>query len=593
MPNKINSASKIKKEWDLSFFYKSLKDPQMEKDVLHIENEYQIFSDKYEKRDDYLNEENKLFQAMKDWDRLTEIAGTWKPLLYLHYLQDLDSTNAQVGSLSNKLNQRLTNSANKILFFNIKLGKISKSNQEKFLKSEKLKDYRYYLLTVFKNAKHQLSEAEEKIVNLKSLPAYVLWTQGQNKVLNKQTVRFGNKDIPLPEAYNKMSDLPTKKRRRLYDDVMVVLKGISEFAESELTAIYTDKKIEDELRGFKEPYSSSILQYENDEESVMKLVEIVTKNFNVSHKFYKLKAKMLKLPYLECVDKTASVGKIKKKIPFEKAIELTQKTLRSIDPKYEEIFNRFIKNGQIDFYPKKGKKGGAYCSSSIGTPTYVFLNHGDNTSGMRTIAHEMGHAFHSELSKTQKPIYQNYTMPVAEVASTFFENFMFEELLKGMTEKEKVIALHNRIQDSISTIFRQIAAFNWELELHRTVREKGAITKEEVASLHNKHMKAYLGPVFRWKELDGYTFVQWPHIRYYFYMYSYAYGQLISMALYRKYKENKSYLAQVEKFLSAGGSKSPEDIFKEIGIDTADPTFWMEGIREIESDIKKLEKLIK
>jgi oligoendopeptidase F len=223
----------------------------------------------------------------------------------------------------------------------------------------------------------------------------------------------------------------------------------------------------------------------------------------------------------------------------------------------------------------------------------VMLNHTEDIQAVSTMAHEMGHAFHSELSKSQSPIYQDYTISVAEVASTLFENFAFEEMLGKLSEKEKVIALHNQINDDVSTIFRQIACFNFELELHKTIREKGSIPKEEIAKMLNKHMKSYLGPIMKLTDNDGYFFVKWSHIRNFFYVYSYAYGQIISKALYARYKEDKSFLSKIEQFLSAGGSKSPEQIFKDIGIDVSKPEFFEAGLKQVEADIKLLEQLAK
>ncbi len=589
MPEK----QKIKTEWNLKLLYKSHTDPQIEKDVKGIENAYLNFEKKYKNKTDWLKNDKKLAIALNDWDKLTELTSSWKPVIYLHYRQSLDSSDQVIEALFNVLVSRLTKYANKILFFPLEIGKIPLKEQQKFLKSKYLSDFKYFLEVSFKNSRYHLSEAEEKILNLKSMPAHELWTQGQQKLLNKQTVLYKGKELPIPEAINKLPELSTRERRKLYDDIMIVLMNIAHFAESELSAIYTDKKIDDELRGFKFPYSSTILGYENDEKAIIKLVDTVTKSFAVSHKFYKLKAKLLKLPYLECVDKTARIGKVDKKISLEKGVELVKKSFSSIDEKYLKIFESYLENGQIDFYPKKGKRGGAYSSSSINLPGYVFLNHSDNEDGLMTLGHEMGHSFHSELSKSQRPIYENYPISAAEVASTFFENVVFEELLKTMNEKEKIIALHDRIQDNISTVFRQIACFNWENEMHNTLRQKGSLSKEEISNLHNKHMGAYLGPIFKWKELDGYTFVQWPHLRFFFYTYTYCYGELISKAMYKKYKKDKNYLKQIEKFLSSGGSKSPDDIFKDIGIDTSNPNFWKEGLKEIEEDIKKLEKLAK
>jgi oligoendopeptidase F len=252
-----------------------------------------------------------------------------------------------------------------------------------------------------------------------------------------------------------------------------------------------------------------------------------------------------------------------------------------------------LKNGQIDVFPKKGKTGGAYCSSSTGLPTLVLLNHISSMNSVMTVAHEMGHAIHSELSKTQPEIYQGYSTAVAEVASTLFENFAFDEVFETLSDKEKIIALHDRINDDISTIFRQIACFNFELELHKEIRAKGFVPKEEMAKLMNKHISSYVGGVMKLKENDGYFFVNWGHIRRFFYVYSYAYGQIISKALYAEYKKDKNFISKIEEFLKSGGSKSPYEIFKSIGIDTSKPEFFEAGLKQIEEDIKMLEKLTK
>jgi oligoendopeptidase F len=223
----------------------------------------------------------------------------------------------------------------------------------------------------------------------------------------------------------------------------------------------------------------------------------------------------------------------------------------------------------------------------------VLLNHADNFSSVKTFGHEMGHAVHAEFSKRQRPIYQGHTISVAEVASTLFENFIFEEIFEKLSEKEKIVALHNRINDEIGTVFRQIACFNWELEMHNTIRAKGFLTKEEIAKLHNKHMASYMGNNTKFSDDDGFFFVNWSHIRNHFYVYSYAYGNLISSAIYRRVLANPNFMKEVEKFLTAGCGKSPANIFKDMGIDTTKADFFTEGLKSIEEDIKRLEQLTK
>jgi oligoendopeptidase F len=138
---------------------------------------------------------------------------------------------------------------------------------------------------------------------------------------------------------------------------------------------------------------------------------------------------------------------------------------------------------------------------------------------------------------------------------------------------------------------RQIACYNFELDLHKAVREKGYADHAEIAEIHNRNMKAYLGPTFKMNPDDGYFFVQWGHIRRFFYVYSYAYGMLVSKAMVRRYKQDPAFWKSIEQFLSSGGKDSPEAILREIGIDVSSPEFWKEGIQEIADDIALLDKL--
>ena len=371
-----------------------------------------------------------------------------------------------------------------------------------------------------------------------------------------------------------------------------VHEGLSEFAESELNAIVARKKITDELRGYEAPFDATIIGYENDRASVLALVEAVTKHFEIAHRFYAVKAKLMKQKQLTYADRSASVGTLKKKIPFKEAAEIVRKTFYKLHPRYAAIFERLLAGGQVDVYPKAGKTGGAYCSHMVGEPTLVLLNHIDNAHSLLTLAHEMGHAIHSERSKKQSPMYEGYSIVTAETASTFFERAAFESLVATLSEKEKLIALHDKIQDDVSSIFRQIACFNFEVEMHQQIRAKGLLPKEALAKLMNKHMAAYLGGAVALVPEDGYFFVAWSHIRRFFYVYSYAYGQLTSRALWERVKKNKKYITKVDEYLQAGGSNSPEEIFKKCGLNLYSPKVFLEGLKSIEKDVAELEATV-
>lgn len=583
--------------WDFSDMYSGLTDPNIELDIQKTELACKNFSKKYKESTEYLTETESgtlaLLKALKAWESLTESIGTSRPLFYLYNLKNIESNNSKISAKIGILEPRITNAINEVIFFSIKLGKLSVQYQSKILADSRFAHFKYYLEKLFLSATYDLSEDAEKVVNLMSRPASTLWIDGFQKLMNEQIVKFKGKEIPFAQAMTTIHQLPTADRRKLNDICMEKLASISYFAEHEINAVFTSKKIDDELRGYKKPYSKSIIGYENNEKSIENLVKVVSDNFHISNKFFKLKAKLLGLKTLEYCDRAVGVAKKQKEIQFDEAVAVLRKAFGEVNPRYVEILDTMLATKKIDAESRIGKQGGAYCWGGISVPTLVLLNYVPSIDAVMTFAHEMGHAIHNEFSKKPAPMYQDYTISVAEVASTFFENLAFQELFSQMTDTEKIYALYDRIADDIQTVFRQIACFNFELDLHTKIREKGALTVDEIGESHNKEMSRYLGPVVKMKKTDGYFFEPWSHIRNFFYVYSYAYGQLISKALYKKCKEDKNFYTKVDQFLEAGSTMSPDQIFQSIGIDTLDPTFFECGLRSIEEDIDTLEKLMK
>lgn len=579
--------------WNLKQLYASLEDPQIERDVKTIEREVRAFAKKYRRNHAFTKNKKALLKALQDSKKLSEKTSSGKPLMYVMYVKELDSENEKARALLQQYSERLTKASNEILFFDLAVGKLDSKLQKAVLKDPAFKEFHYVLKRWFESARHQLTEPEERIMSLKNTPAYDLWVDGLEKSLNKKTVEFRGKELPIAEAQNLVSTLEVEDRRALHEKMLEGFKAVSDFAESEINAIVTNKKINDELRKYPQPYSATILGYENNEKSVLRLVETVTRYMHLSQRFYEVKRKLLKLPYLTYADRAVHMKTSAKKIPFEEAVRTVGNVFESVHPRYRAILDRFLENGQIDVYAKKGKTSGAYCSHNYSLPTFVLLNHVDEMSSLLTLAHEMGHAIHSERSKVQGVLYESYSTSVAETASTLFETLVFEDLFEKLPEPEKIAALHNRIQEDVQTIFRQIAFFNFELDLHKAVRGEGFVSKEKIAELLNRHMHTYLGDAVKLTPDDGYFFVTVSHFRRFFYVYSYAYGQLISKAIVKKYKADHSYVETFDKFLSAGGSKSPEAIFKEIGIDVMKPEFFELGLKEIEEEIDTLERLTK
>ena len=580
--------------WNLGLLYSSSNDPKIERDVCVIEKSLNQFAKTYDTPNKkYLNNEDSLLSVLKDYEKMLGSMDS-KPLYYFQYLSDLEADNPIAPKQISLMDNRLTKAHNDITFFVISLGTIPASKQKLFLASPKLKDFKVFLQRIFDDAKHWLSTPEEKIINLKGRPAHDMWIEGNEMILNIRSILWKGKKMPLSAAISTVALLPKAlDRKKISALIATELKAVAPFSQWEINALVTNKKINDQLRGHASPHENTVRMYRNDPVVINNLVKTVTKHFNIAHRFYALKAKLMKQKKVAYYDRGARIGQLEKSYSFEKTINILKKTFGKLNPSYAEWIDVYTKNRQIDVFPRIGKTGGAYCSGSYRLPTFILLNHVNDIRSFTTSAHELGHAFHAELSRSQRRLYFQHSTSLAETASTLFEAIALETVSKEFSAKEKIYLLHNKISDDISTIFRQIACFNFEHDIHKEIKSKGFLSKEELADLHNKNMQAYLGPLFKLERDDGFFFVQWSHIRRFFYVYTYAYGSLVSKALLRRYRQDPAFWKNIEKLLSAGGSASPEDILKSIGINVSKPEFWRESLKEIENDINELERLIK
>lgn len=224
------------------------------------------------------------------------------------------------------------------------------------MKDPILAEYHTHLTSIFEVAKYNLSEAEEKIINLKNGPSYEMWVAAQKKLLTSQTVLYKGKHIPITEAQAIKADLPIKERRALHIEIINTYKKISFFAEAELNAVITNKRISDDLRGMKSPYESTVIGYQNSLKSVEALVKAVSSRFDDSARFFRLKAKVLGLKKLTLAEIGTKMSKSKKKYSLEEGIDLVYNAFNAVKPYFGELFKSFVEKGQMDFLPKEGKE---------------------------------------------------------------------------------------------------------------------------------------------------------------------------------------------------------------------------------------------
>jgi oligoendopeptidase F len=260
---------------------------------------------------------------------------------------------------------------------------------------------------------------------------------------------------------------------------------------------------------------------------------------------------------------------------------------------FADIYDGFLRNGQFDVYPRKGKGSGAFCVHHLmSQPTYILLNHTNKLSDVLTLAHELGHGINNELIR-EKQHSLDFGTPTstAEVASTFMEDFVLREILRRAGDELRLSIMMMKLKDDVSTIFRQIACYRFEQDLHRAFREKGYLSKEEIGRLFQTHMADYMGDAVEQSEGSENWWVYWSHIRQFFYVYSYASGLLISKSLQNAVHRQPAFIRKVKGFLSAGLSESPKNIFAKLGIDISDTNFWDKGLDEVAALLQETRNL--
>ena len=587
--------------WDLSSLFASDTDPKIVKQRGLIEKTNNDFIAKWSKNNLYLSDAKVLKIALDEYEKLNysySTTGNEGYYFWLRTSQDQLDTNlkahfAKILDFGNKL-------GNERQFFILRLAKIDKKKQKEFLEDKGLEPYKHFLEKIFREADYVLSENEEKVLTLKSDPAYEKWVEMVSSFISKEErmtlTETGGKERKNLEGLLSLSNSRKKKvRDEAARNINDIFDKYKEVAESEMNAIMANKKIDDELRKMPRPDFSRHLGDDMESDVVDTLLQTVARRYDIAQRFYKLKAKLLKVKKLEYHERNIELISEDKKFDFQKSADFVHNVFQNLDQEFADVLERFLANGQIDIYPRKGKRGGAFCVHELPSqPTYVLLNHTDKLQDALTLAHEMGHGINNELMK-QKQNSLNFGTPVstAECASTFMEDFVLQEILQTADEETQFGLMMTKLNSDISTIFRQVACYQFEQELHKTFREKGYLSYQEIAKIFQKYMIAYMGPAVEKSPGSENWWIYWSHIRTFFYVYSYASGLLISKSLQKSVKENPQFIAKVKEFLSAGLSASPKKIFISLGVDITDVAFWNKGLDEIEKLLKDTEKLAK
>jgi oligoendopeptidase F len=578
----------MKNEWNLRTQYRSINDPALEKDVVKIERAYARFEKQYRNETSYLKSAKALKDVIADFESLFVLP---KPLSYLFLSKSIQTNNKHIDAKIALVQQRIVHASNKVIFFKLLLGSVSKEQQKVFLSDKKLNEYHSFLKTTFDQGAHELGEKENQLLAELQLPASEMWIDLTERLQNERSIRFNDTDIPLSAASGLLSKLNKKERTKLWSLIRTEFKADAAVAEAELNALYTTKSVLDTKRHFKEPYDETLLAFENTKKELTALRNAVHSHQSLSHDFYAYKRDVLGLTTLTYADRNVDTGSFTSEFSFDESKHMLKEVFEKSHSSFASVFHDMLTNQRIDVFPRRGKTSGAFCSGNIAFPTFVLLNHVNTLDSLSTFMHEMGHAIHTELAKRNRPLYQGYSTSTAEFASTFFEELLFTELMPTLPKKEQKLLLHSRINRDVSTVFRQMAFFEFELALHNEIRTHGYVAKERIAELLNQKTLDYMGSAVTLEDDDGYFFVALSHIRRHFYVYSYAYGGLLSRLAIQRVRDTPELFDGVVELLSSGSSVTPKELFLKIGINTESEKTYSSALALIRDDFERLKGL--
>jgi oligoendopeptidase F len=333
-----------------------------------------------------------------------------------------------------------------------------------------------------------------------------------------------------------------------------------------------------------------------NDETVETLLQVCRKNSSVFQDYFREKARMLGMKKLRRYDVYAPIStkaSDSKNFTFGKAVSTVLDTFGNFDPEFRRLAERVFSERHVDSAIRKAKRGGAFCYTVAPKITpYVLLNFDGKTRDISTLAHEFGHAIHSMLASEMPIMVSHAPLPLAETASVFAEMLFNERMAEKMSPRERRLLLAEQIDDMYATIMRQAYFTLFEVDAHRAIGEQNA-TIDAVAKMYMDNLKDQFGtsvaiaPEFEWEWIYIPHFYHTP-----FYTYAYSFGNLLVLSLYQQYKrEGKSFVPKYLKILSAGGSRKPEDLLMEVGIDISKPEFWQQGFDYVQGMIQQLKSL--
>jgi oligoendopeptidase F len=578
--------------WNLGDLYNGADDPGLEKDLAESKNRADSFASSYRGRIVEL-EASDLAKAIEEYEQILELSGKAGTFTYLNW-----STNTEDparGALLQRLQEHSSRLQQELLFFELEWAHVDEARAGKLLADPALARYRFWLTLTRRYRPHLRSEAEEKILAEKSVTGRSAWVRFFEEVHSGARYNLEGQELPQQSVLTRLYDPDRMQRKRAAEAFTAGLKNMRRVNTYVFNNLLADKASDDRLRNYPTWISARNLANQVEDATVETLVQAVTDRYAVVARYYDLKKKLLGLEELYDYDRYAPLPSASRRYQWQEAKQMVLDAYSDFLPEMGEIARSFFTNKWIDAAVRPGKRGGAYSHGAVpSVHPYIFMNFEGSPRHVMTLAHEMGHGVHQYLAREQGILLADTPLTTAETASVFGEMLVFQRLMS--VEKDPQVRLSmlvQKIEDTFATVFRQTAMNRFEEAIHTVRRGDGELTAERFSELWMETQnKMFQGSVTLTEDYG----IWWSYIPHFIhspgYVYAYAFGELLVLALYARYQDNpKGFPVAYRNLLAAGGSNWPENLARPLGVDLKDPGFWQKGLGMIEEFVHQAEEM--
>jgi len=579
--------------WDLSDLCAGPEDPAIEADFARAEAEAAELAQLARGRVAELSASD-LADLIRRYEAVLETLGRIRSFAQLCF--STARNDPATARFFQRVRERATAVENRLLFMSLELARMDEEVlAARLAESAELARYRPWLRRLRAFRPHMLSDESEEILREKDLVARGAWVRLFDETAAALRFPVDGRDLTAAEAFDLLQDPDRAVRAKVAASISRVLAERLDIFVRITNNLAKDKEIEDRWRRFPRPISSRNLANDVDDEVVDALIAAVRGAYpRISHRWYAIKARLLGLERLAHYDRNAPLPDVpERRFTFAEARDLVLESFGRFHPTMAETVRPFFERGWIDAEVRPGKDAGAFCHPTVPSAhPYVLLNWRGRVRDVLTLAHELGHGVHQQLAKKNGYLLAATPLTLAETASVFGEQLVFDLLLEREEDPARRRALlASAIEDGINTVIRQIAFCTFELEVHDR-RRSGELSAEELGGIWMKVQSESLGPAFDFS--DDYR-VWWSYIPHFvhvpFYVYAYAFGDCLVNALYDLYRRQpEGFAERYLELLAAGGTLRYDELLRPFGLDARDPAFWERGLSILEGRIDAFER---